>query len=134
METSTTHRNKSRAKSARFGKIVSAAAFGLLIGAFAVGSAQAKHHDDGDHGDRGRGHEERHEYHGRGYYRGPDYAYGNPDYYYAPAPDYYYQPDPYDYDYGNYPQGPGYYPGTIRGHPPVLRAVMFGAPGMNFSA
>jgi hypothetical protein len=114
MKNSTTHRNHSRAKFARFGKIVSAAAFGLLIGAFAIGPVQADGHHGGDHGDRGRGHEERHEYRGRGYDRGPDYAYGNPDYYYAPAPDYYYQPDPYEYGY--YPPGPRYYaPGPSEG-------------------
>jgi hypothetical protein len=112
METSTTHRNKSRAKSARLGKIVSGAAFGLLLSAFAIGSAQAAHHDNGDHG-HGRGHEEHHEYRGRGYYRGPDYAYGNPGYYYAPPPDYYYEPEPYDYGY--YPPEPGYYPGPSDG-------------------
>lgn len=114
METSTTHRNKSRAKSARLGKIVSGAAFGLLLGAFAIGSAQAAHHGDGDRGGHGRGgHEEHHEYRGRGYYRGPDYAYGNPGYYYAPPPDYYYEPEPYDYGY--YPPEPEYYPGPSEG-------------------
>jgi hypothetical protein len=103
MKTSTSNSNHSRPAFARLGKIVSAAAFGLLIGAFAIGPAQAKDH--GDH-DRGRGHEERHEheYRGRGYYR--DYAYGYPDYYYAPAPNYYYEPEPYNYGY--YPPGPGY--------------------------
>ncbi len=48
-------------------------------------------------------------YSGRGYYPGPNYAYGNrdyPDYYYAPGPDYYYEPEPYDYGY--YPPEPGY--------------------------
>jgi hypothetical protein len=112
MKTSTNSSNHSRPAFARFGKIVSAAAFGLLIGAFAVGPAQAKDH--GDH-DRGRGHEERHEYRGRGYYRGPDYAYGYPNYYYAPAPNYYYEPEPYNYDYGYYPPEPGYYPGPSEG-------------------
>jgi hypothetical protein len=100
MKTSTTH-SKHRAG---LSKVVSAAAFGLLIGAFAIGSAQAAHHDNGH--DRG-GHEEHHDYHGgRGYHRGPDVVYSGPDYYYAPAPDYYDEPDPYYY--GDYP--PGYYP------------------------
>lgn len=113
METSTTHNNHSRPVLSRFGRIVSAAAFALLIGAFAVGTAPADDHGHhgGDHGgDRGHGHDEGHrEYHGgRGYNRGPDVVYGNPDYYYEPAPDYYYQPDPYDYGY--YPPEPGYYP------------------------
>ena len=103
MKTSTSNSNHSRIAFSRFGKVVSAAAFGLLIGAFAIGPAQARDHDGGH--DRGRGHEE-HAYRGRGYYRGPDYAYGNPDHYYAPAPDYYYQPEPYNYGY--YPPGSGY--------------------------
>ncbi len=109
MKISTTH--NSRAKFARLGKIVSAAAFGLLIGAFTIGPALADEHHHGDDHDRGRGHGERYEhaYRGRGYYRGPDYAYGNPDYYYAPAPDYYYQPEPYDYGYYGPGPGPGYY-------------------------
>jgi hypothetical protein len=106
MKTSISNSSHSRPAFARFSKIVSVAAFGLLIGAFAIGPVQARDHD-GDH-DRGRGHEERHEneYRGRGDYRGPDYAYGYPDYYYAPAPNYYYEPEPYDYGY--YPPGPGY--------------------------
>jgi hypothetical protein len=113
METSIERGKHSRPVFARFGKIVSAGAFALLIGAFAIGTAQADghgHHDGGDHGNHGRGHEEgHHEYHGgRGYYRGPDVIYGNPDYYYEPAPDYYYQPEPYDYGY--YPPPRGYYP------------------------
>src|SRR5260370_41026040 len=104
----TEQRNHSRPAFARFGKIVSAAAFGFLIGAFAIGAVQADGHH-GDH-DRGRGHEERHEYYGGGY-RGPDVVYGNPypDYYYAPGPDYYDAPEPYDYGYYPPPQ-PGYYP------------------------
>ena len=114
MKTSSSNSNHSRPASGRFGKIVSAAAFGLLIGAFAIGPVQAKDH--GDRG-RGRGHEERHEggYRGRGYYRGPDYAYGNPyrNYYYAPGPDYYYEPEPYDYGY--YPPEQGYYSGPSEG-------------------
>jgi hypothetical protein len=113
METSITHSRHSRAAFARFGKIVSVGAFALLIGAFAIGTAQADDH--GRHGgDHGRGHDEgHHEYHGgRGYYRGPDVVYGNPDYYYEPAPDYYYEPEPYDYGY--YPP-PGYYPGPSQG-------------------
>jgi hypothetical protein len=96
------HSNRSRP---RFARIVSATAFGILIGAFAIGPVNADEHHGG-HG-RGRGHEERHEYRGRGYERGPDIVYGNPDYYYAPGPDYYYQPDPYSYGY--YPPEPGYY-------------------------
>ena len=104
------HRNHSRPALARFAKIVSAAAFGLLIGVFAIGSVHADDEHHGGH-DRGRGHEERgerHEYRGRGYYAGPNYAYRDyPDYYYAPAPNYYYEPDPYDYGY--YPPEPGYY-------------------------
>ena len=108
MKTSNTNSKQSRHAFARFGKIVSAAAFALLIGAFAIGTASADDH--GHHGgDRGRGHEEHHEYHGRGYYRGPDVVYGNPDYYYEPAPDYYYEPEPYDYGYYPPPE-PGYYP------------------------
>ena len=64
METTSTHRNKPRAKSARFGKIVSGAAFGLLLGAFAIGSAQAAHHD----GDHGNGHGNPHnDSHGNGH-------------------------------------------------------------------
>ena len=112
METSITHSKHSRSVFARFGRIVSAGAFALLIGAFAIGTAQADGH--GHHGDHGEGHgrghdEEHHEYHGgHGYYRGPDVVYGNPDYYYEPAPDYYYQPEPYDYGY--YPPPRGYYP------------------------
>ena len=51
MKTTTNSSNHSRPAFARLGKIVSAAAFGLLIGAFAIGPAQAKDH--GDH-DRGR--------------------------------------------------------------------------------
>jgi hypothetical protein len=113
MEISTTRNRNSRPGFARFGQIVSAAAFALMIGVFAIGTARADDHGHhgGDHGDRhDRGHdEEHHEYHGgRGYYRGPDVVYGNPDYYYAPAPDYYYQPEPCDYGY--YPPPPGYYP------------------------
>ncbi len=102
----TSNSNHSRPALARFGKFVSAAAFGLLIGAFAISPAQARDHD-GDH-DRGHGERYEHAYRGHGYYRGPDYAYGNPypDYYYAPGPDYYYQPEPYDYGY--YGPGPGY--------------------------
>ena len=77
METSITHSKHSRPVFARFGKIVSAGAFALLIGAFAIGTARADEHGHhgGDHGgDRGHGHDEGyHEYHGgRGYYRGPD--------------------------------------------------------------
>ena len=68
MKTSTSNRKNSRHAFARLGKIASAAAFGLLIGAFAIGTVHADDHHR-DH-DRGRGHEE-HEYHGRGYYRGP---------------------------------------------------------------
>jgi hypothetical protein len=102
MKTST-HSKHRRIAPARFGKVVSAAAFGLLIGAFAVGSAQAARHDEGHY--RG-GHEVRHDYHGRGYHPGPAVVYSGPDYYYAPAPDYYDEPDPYYY--GDYP--PGYYP------------------------
>ena len=108
MKTSDTNSKHSRPLFARFGKIVSAAAFALLIGAFAIGTASADHHDHHG-GDRGRGHEEHHEYHGHGYYRGPDVVYGNPDYYYEPAPDYYSEPDPYDYGYYPPPE-PGYYP------------------------
>ena len=103
MKTSTSNRKNSRHAFARLGKIASAAAFGLLIGAFAIGTVHADDH----HGDHDRGHwGHEHAYRGRGYYRGPDYAYGNPDYYYAPAPDYYYQPEPYNYGY--YPPGSGY--------------------------
>ncbi len=120
METSTTHSKHSRPAFARFGRIVSAGAFALLIGAFAIGTRECgrawaswRRH----HGDHGRGHDEgHHEYHGgRGYYRGPDVVYGNPDYYYEPAPDYYYQPEPYDYGY--YPPPPGYYPRAVRRNP-----------------
>jgi hypothetical protein len=117
METSITHSKRSRPAFARFGRIVSAGAFALLIGAFAIGTARADGHGHhgGDHGDHGRGHDEgHHEYHGdRGYNRGPDVVYGNPDYYYEPAPDYYYQPEPYDYGY--YPPPQGYYPGPSEG-------------------
>jgi len=105
MKTSTTHGKHTRARLVRFGKIVSAAAFGLLVGAFTIGSVQADEHH-GDH-DRGRGHEERSERHGRGWDRGPAYVYNEPDYYYAPAPDYYAAPEPYDY---YYQPAPGYYP------------------------
>jgi len=106
MDNSSTHSTHSRPIVARFGKIVSAGAFALLIGAFAIGTARADH---GHHGDyHGHGHEGHHEYYGHGYDRGPDLVYGNPGYYYAPPPNYYYEPDPYDYDY--YPPGPGYYP------------------------
>jgi hypothetical protein len=108
------HRNHSRPAFARFGKTISAAAFGLLIGAFAIGSVHADNDHHGKHGGgHDRGHEERHEYRGRGYYAGPNYAYGNryyrdyPDYYYAPEPNYYNEPDPYDYGY--YPPEQGYY-------------------------
>jgi hypothetical protein len=111
METATTHSNHSRAKFASFGRIVSAAAFALLIGAFAVGSARA---DGDDHG-HGRWHHWHHEYHGHRYYRGPDYAYGYPDYYYAPQQNYYYQPEPYNYGY--YPPAPGYF------RPPVSEGI-----------
>jgi hypothetical protein len=109
MKTSSSNSNQSRPAFARLGKIVSAAAFGLLIGVFAIGPVQAKDHGGGH--DRGRGHEERHEneYRGRGYDRGPDYAYGYPDYYYAPAPNYYYEPEPYNYGYYPPAQGYGYY-------------------------
>jgi hypothetical protein len=105
MKTSTTHSKHSRPKLARFGKVASTAAFGLLIGAFTVGSV----HADGNHGDhdRGRGHAERHEYRGRDYDRGPTIVYNEPDYYYAPAPDYYEEPDPYAY---YYQPAPEYYP------------------------
>ena len=105
MKTSTTHRRHSRPVLAR---IVSAAAFGLLIGAFTVGSVRADDH----HGhDRGRGHEsDEHEYRGRDYYPERDYVYNEPDYYYAPQPDYYAAPDPYDY---YYQPGPQYYPPTL---------------------
>src|ERR1700722_16614409 len=117
MENSIIHSKHSRTALARFGKLVSAAAFALLIGAFAIGTARADghgHHGGGDHGDHGGGHDEgHHEYHGGGYNRGPDVVYGNPDYYYEPAPDYYYQPEPYDYGY--YPPEPGYYPGPSEG-------------------
>lgn len=106
METSNTHSKHSRPVFARFGKIVSAAAFAAAIGAFAIGTARADEHRGG--GDHGRGHAEHHEDHGRGYHRGPDVVYGNPDYYYAPAPGYYNEPDPYDYRY--YPTEPGYNP------------------------
>lgn len=101
MGTSTTH-NQHSLRLARFSKIASAAAFGLLIGAFTVGSV----HADGNHGDhdRGRGHVERHEYRGRGYGRGPTVVYNEPDYYYTPAPDYYEEPDPYAYDYQPTPE------------------------------
>jgi len=102
MRTST-HSKHQRTTPAKFGKVARAAALGILVGAFAFGSAQAAHHDNGDHG---RGHEERHDDHDRGYRRGPDVVYSAPDYYYAPAPDYYYEPDPYEY--GDYP--PVYYP------------------------
>jgi hypothetical protein len=112
METSNTHSKQSRSAFARFGRVASAGALAFLIGAFAIGTAQADGHGHhgGDHGDgHGGGHEERHENHGgRGYNRGPDVVYGNPDYYYEPAPDYYYQPEPYDYGY--YPPSRGYYP------------------------
>ena len=138
METSNTHSKQSRSAFARFGRVASAGALAFLIGAFAIGTAQADGH--GHHGGdqivtgvegiqdpihgraaarfqvhpspkvhHGGGHEERHENHGgRGYNRGPDVVYGNPDYYYEPAPDYYYQPEPYDYGY--YPPSRGYYP------------------------
>jgi hypothetical protein len=115
MENSITHSKHSRSSFARFGQILSAAAFALLIGAFAIGTARADDHGHhggghgGDHGDHGRGHGHDEGHHGgHGYYRGPDVVYGNPDYYYEPAPDYYYEPDPYDYGY--YPPEPGYYP------------------------
>jgi hypothetical protein len=107
MKTSTTHSKHPRPLLARFGKIAAASAFVLLIGAFAIGPVQADEHHGGDH-DRGRGHQERHEYRGHGYYRGPDIVYSAPDYYYAPAPDYYAEPDPYDYGY--YPPERRYYP------------------------
>jgi hypothetical protein len=106
METSTTHSKHSGPKSARFRKIAVAVTFGVVIGAFAVGSLHADEHH-GDH-DRGRGHEERREFRGHDYDRGPTIVYSEPDYYYAPAPDYYEAPEPDYYYY--YAQPPDYYP------------------------
>jgi hypothetical protein len=58
MEISTTRNRNSRPGFARFGQIVSAAAFALMIGVFAIGTARADDHGHhgGDHGEgAGRG-------------------------------------------------------------------------------
>jgi hypothetical protein len=71
-------------------KIATAVAFALVIGSLGVSAARADEYRGEDRGRQGDQHRDNDN---RGY-RGPSFAYAQPDYYYAPQPDYYYAPEP----------------------------------------